>query len=152
MYWRKWLIAISFSFLVTVLSVQTAYAEKKSCTSEESRRALDQADTLRSWDALYRSYKTFGNCDDGAVGEGFSESVARILVEHWNTLSRLAQIAKKDGAFREFVIRHVDGTLNMDDVEKIKKDARKQCPTEQQTICMDLAKQADYALKLASSP
>ena len=152
MYWRKWIIAISFSFLVTVLSARTAYAEKKPCTSEESRRAFDQADTLRSWDALYRSYKTFGNCDDGAVGEGFSESVARILVEHWDTLFRLAQIARKDGAFREFVTRHVDATLNMDDVEKIKEDARKHCPPGQRTVCTDLAKQADYALQLASSP
>jgi len=148
---RKWIIAITFSFLVTISSVRAASAEKKPCTSEEGRRAFNEADRLRSWDALYKSYKAFGHCDDGAIAEGFSESVARILVDHWTTLSRLAQIARKDREFRVFVIRHVDATLNMDDVEKIKQNARAHCPTGLRMTCRDLTTQADSALKEGSS-
>jgi hypothetical protein len=149
---RKWIIAVVFSLLATIFSVRAADAEKKPCTDEEGRHALDQADTLRSWDALYRSYKAFGRCDDGAIGEGFSESVARILVDHWNTLPRLAQLARQDAAFRAFVIAHVDATLNMDDVGKIKDNARTHCPTGLRTTCTNLAKRADSALKETSSP
>ena len=48
---------------------------------------------------------------------------------------------------------HVDATLNMDDVEKIRRNAKTQCPTGLRTVCNDLAKQADFALKEdASSP
>jgi hypothetical protein len=118
----------------------------------EVGRALDEADTLRSWDALYKSYKTFGRCDDGAVAEGFSESVARILADHWNTLPRFVQIADKDAAFRAFVIKHLDPTLNMDDVEKIRQDALTHCPIGLQTTCNHLVKQADSALREATSP
>jgi hypothetical protein len=99
--------------------------------------------TLRSWDALYRSYKTFRQCDDGAISEGYSESVARILVDHWNTLPQLNRLTKNDPRFRLFVIGHLDATLNMDDVETVKKKAKTQCPTGLRTLCDDFTKQAN---------
>ena len=46
-----------------------------------SRRSEQEADSLTSWDGLYRSYKLFGRCDDGSIAEGYSESVARILAD-----------------------------------------------------------------------
>jgi hypothetical protein len=102
---------------------------------------------LRSWEELYRSYRLYRRCDDGAIGEGYSESVARILVAHWNTLAQLARLAKKDAEFQTFVMGHVDATLNMDDVEIIKRNAKTKCPTGLRAFCNDLAKQADSALK-----
>ena len=148
---RKGITSVIFCLFVALLAACAAYAQKKPCTDEEGRRALDQADTPRSWDALYRSYKTFGNCDDGAIGEGFSESVARILADHWSTLPRLAQLASRDASFRAFVMSHVDATLNTDDIEKVKENARIHCPTGLRTTCTNLAKQADSPLKEASS-
>ncbi|MGD0162043.1 MAG: hypothetical protein ABSB39_06190 [Candidatus Sulfotelmatobacter sp.] len=127
-------------------------ASKHACTSLEGRHALDEADTLRSWDALYKSYLTFGHCDDGAIGEGYSESVARILTDDWNTLPRFVQLAGKDAAFQAFVIRHLDATLNMDDVQNIKQDAMTHCPTGLRSTCIHLVKQADSALKEAPAP
>jgi hypothetical protein len=106
---------------------------------------------VHSWDALYRSYRSYRQCDDGAIGEGYSESVARILVDHWITLSQLARLARNDAQFRAFVIGHVDATLNMDDLEKIRKNAKAQCPTGLRSMCNDLAKQADFALKEGAS-
>jgi hypothetical protein len=111
------------------------------------RRALDESDRLRNWDALYNSYKEFKDCDDGAIGEGYGESVARILADYWNTLPRFTQLAAKHGAFREFLIKHLDATLNMDDVVKIKHEAQTQCPFGLQKTCNDRVKQADAALK-----
>jgi hypothetical protein len=69
----------------------------------EMRRAEAEAAELRSWDALYRSYKLYGRCNNVDAAEGFSESVARILVDHWATLPRLAKLADSDAAFRRFV-------------------------------------------------
>jgi hypothetical protein len=127
-------------------------ASKHACTSLEGRHALDEADAPRTWDALYKSYLKFRHCDDGAIGEGYSESVARILTDHWNTLPRFVQLASKDAAFQSFVIRHLDATLNMDDVQKIKQDAVTHCPAGLRTTCIHLVKQADAALKEASAP
>lgn len=139
--------AILLACLVGTLLAETARAEEHLCTTTEGRLALDEAVTRRSWDALYRSFKKFGHCDDGAIAEGYSESVARILADRWNSLPRFAELAGKNAAFRAFVIRHVDATLNTDDLEKIKANASTRCPANLRRTCNDLAKQADHALK-----
>ena len=146
-------IVTTIGLFVTLLSAQAGYAQKHPCSDDEGRTALNEAATLRSWDALYKSYKSYRHCDDGAIGEGYSESVARILVDHWSTLSRLSQLGNKDAGFRAFVVHHVDATLNMDDVKNVKRRAKAQCPNELRTLCSDLAKRADSALKEdASTP
>lgn len=137
--------------LLIGLIMQVARAQAQPCAVAEAR-ALNKADTPRSWDALRHSYKEFGNCDDGAVAEANSESIARILADRWNTLPRFAQLAKNDPSFRAFVIGHIDATLNMDDVEKIKKAALTHCPSGLRKTCTDIAKQADFALKDSAFP
>lgn len=61
-------------------------------------------------------------------------------------------LAGNDPSFRAFVIRHIDATLNTDDVERIKKATLMHCPSELRKTCSDIAKQADLALKDATSP
>jgi hypothetical protein len=140
-------IAITLSLAIALLSTQVGYAQKHHCTDVDGRRALDEAAMLRSWDALYKSFRLYHHCDDGAIGEGYSESVARILVDQWNTLPRFAHLAVKDAEFRDFVMKHVDATLEMSDVNEINKRARTQCPSALHGVCNDLSKQADLALK-----
>ena len=106
-----------------------------------------QADTLRTWDTLYKSYKLYGKCDDGAIAEGYSESVARILVDHWNTLPRVANLVAKDARFRRFVLGHVDSTLDLNDLKKIRANAKRQWPSGLSAICAELTKETDAALK-----
>jgi hypothetical protein len=130
-----------------MLSACFACAQQQPCTAAEAQRAEPDTDTLRSWDALYSSYRLYGRCDDGAIAEGYSEAVARILVDHWSTLPRLANLAKKDSRFRRFVIAHVNATLNIDDIKKIKTNAKTRCPPELRAICTDLTTEADAALK-----
>src|SRR5579863_4628673 len=103
--------------------------------------------TLRTWDALYKSYRSYRSCDDGFIGENYSESVARVLVDHWNTLPRLASLAQENSDFQRFVLKHVDATLDMNDIEKINAKSRTQCPRGLQALCDDLRKQAAAALK-----
>jgi hypothetical protein len=130
-----------------VFSASVACAQQHRCTDAEAQRAEAQADTPRSWDTLYSSYKSYRQCDDGAIAEGYSESVARILVDHWSTLPRLANLATKDARFRRFVLTHVDATLDINDLKKISTDAKTQCSSELAAICADLIKKADAAQK-----
>jgi hypothetical protein len=140
-----------FSVLVVAL-FGPSLTQGQACDDYQSPRSLTEAVTPRSWDALYRSFSTYRNCDDGAVGEGFSESVARILADHWDTLPRLAAITKKDLAFRRFVMRHIDATLDPKDVEKIGEKANRECPTGLGSICNQILKQADAARKQIDQP
>lgn len=116
------------------------------CTAAEGRRALDEADTLRSWDTLYKSYRSYRQCDDGAIAEGYSESVARILVGHWDELPRLAEVTARSAPFRRFVLLHVDSTLDTNDLRTISRNARTKCPSELRTTCADLEKKASAAI------
>jgi hypothetical protein len=148
---RNCVIAILLTCFTGILLPDTGNASKHPCTIANGRRALEEADSLGTWDALYASYKKFGHCDEGAIGEGYSESVARILADHWSSLPRFDQLAGEDAPFREFVIRHLDATLNAQDVERIRAKATTHCPPGLRKTCTDLIKQADYALRQASS-
>jgi hypothetical protein len=141
MNWKSVTLAVCF-WLGIGLS-----AQQRPCNDAESQHAEMRAGTLRSWDALYKSYTSYRRCDDGAIAEGYSESVARILVDHWSTLPRLAYLARRDVDFRRFVLRHVDATLDTNDVEKIRTNAKTLCPAGFRTLCDDLRKSADAALE-----
>jgi hypothetical protein len=134
--------------LVLILFVCGAgYAQDRGCTDSDSNQAESEAETLRTWDSLYKSYSLYRSCDDGAVAEGYSESVARILADHWNTLSRLAELAKTNDRFFHFVLRHIDTTDDEKDLRKISVKASTQCPPGLQDMCRDLKKAADSAVK-----
>jgi len=136
---------------VSLLSISVACAKEHPCTKAEAQRADTEAGTLRSWDSLHNSYKRYKQCDDGDIAEGYSESVARILVDHWSTLSRLATLARRDARFRRFVLGHVDASLDGDDLKKITANANTRCPSGLSALCADLAKSADEALKYNES-
>jgi hypothetical protein len=76
--------------------------------------------------------------------------VARVLADHRDTLPQLAELAKKDPKFLRFVLRHVDASDDDKDLQKIKTEAKAQCATGLRTICDDLGKEADSALRAAS--
>ncbi len=129
------------------MSASCAVGQSVPCSATDSKNALDQADRLRTWQTLYRTYKRYDQCDDGGIGEGFSESVARILADHWRTLPQLSSLVKRDAGFRRFVLRHIDATLNPDDVNKIISKANASCPVGLGSLCNDIKKNAAIALK-----
>lgn len=130
------------AIVVIALCVSSGLAQPQ-CNDDQAQRAEFQADTLRSWRDLYKSYTIYWQCDDGAISEGYSESVARILVDHWQTLPRFAHLASKHADFRHFVLQHIDETLNLDDVKSIKANAESRCPSRLRDLCRDLIKKAE---------
>jgi len=121
-------------------------AQDSGCTDAQAARAETAIESVRTWDALYKSYKLYEQCDDGAVAEAYSESVARILVDHWSTLPRLAQLAKKNDDFWQFVLDHIDSSDDPGDLRTIKLRAERRCPAGLRSTCRELKKAADSAL------
>jgi len=134
-------------FLAICIQSVATLAQQKPCSDAESQQSEAEADSLRTWDALYRSYRLYAHCGNASAAEGYSESVAGILVDHWQTLSRLSQLAKKDKDFRDFVLGHVDATLDMGDVKKIHANAIQHCPSALRNLCEDLKREAESALQ-----
>ena len=60
-------------------------AQKSKCTQAQITRLEDDSDRLKTWSALHSYYLRYTACnlDDADAEEGYSESVARILVDSW---------------------------------------------------------------------
>ena len=121
-------------------------AQQTPCTEAETRRAEEESTRPRDWDSLYRYFMAYGRCDDVDAAEGSSESVARILVDHWDTLPRLAELARGDARFRAFAVGGVNATDDMRDVLTIQTRAISSCPAGLKDLCDSLTVQAAEAL------
>lgn len=138
----RWLLILAVAAFVA----KSTHGQKPGCNDAQSSKALDEADQLRTWDALYKSYKSYRLCDDGAIAEGYSDSVARILAHHWGTLPRFASLGKEDDGFRKFVLRHIDATDDTEDLAVIEKNAKGRCPAGLTALCGDISRRAHRAI------
>ena len=134
---RRWIIAPLLLGCTVV-----AFAQSHPCTQKEAQQADEAVDSLNSWDRIHDWYRKYHQCDEGGQAEGVSEAVARNLVDRWTTLNRLGELAEEAG-FRRFVLKHLDETLNADDLKKIGINATKRCPAGLSSLCRSLKIRTD---------
>jgi hypothetical protein len=130
---------------ITVLSLAPgllAVDAQKPCTREEAIHAADDTDHLHNWNAVYRSFKRFSQCDDGGIAEGYSDDVGKLLADHWDQFSSLVKLATNDRAFKAFVVRHIDETIPADTLKKAVKNAKTRCPANATGLCKLIARAA----------
>lgn len=129
------------SVVVLMLAGGSAAAQSHAttCTTAQAQAADAAVDTLNSWESVAAFRTKFGQCDDGSIAEGSSEAVARLLVDHWDTLPALSRLITKTPALRTFVLRHINSTLDTGDLEKVKQNAA-HCPSSVQSLCKSIAK------------
>jgi hypothetical protein len=101
-------------------------------------KALDEADRLGSWAEVHASYQRYKHCDNGAIAEGYSSSVASLLASHWSSLGELDTFVKRDARFESFVLSHVDVTMSLDQAEAIRSHVATQCPKASKAFCAKL--------------
>lgn len=131
-------------FLLGVASLH--HAEADTCSPKQAEAADAMVDRLDSWPIVKLTFKKFKECDDGSIAEGNSEAIARLLVDKWSTLPQLFELIKDDPAFKAFVLRHIDTTLDGNDLEKIKNFSVSACPKGLDALCFDLRKAAENAI------
>jgi hypothetical protein len=120
-------------------------AHAKTCSKHDAESADAAVDVLDSWTKLAWAVKKFGHCDAGSIAEGNSEAVARLLVDHWNTLPLLVKLVRRGPALKRFVLRHIDKTLDTDDLHRIQSLASSQCPEGSGPLCGELRRAAARA-------
>jgi hypothetical protein len=79
-------------FLLTCLTCEAA----KTCKTEQEIRGESGSESLKTWPEVYASYKAFRQCDDAAVAEGYSASVARVFSTQWETIGQLNRMVSHD--------------------------------------------------------
>lgn len=126
-----------------VIAAASASAHASECSKTQALAAEQEAAQLSTWAAVHKSYANYAQCDDGAIGEGYSESVTLLLANHWPTLPSLAQLVAHDDPFLQFVVRHIDATVPRERLAKIVANARGHCPKGEHALCERIAKAAE---------
>lgn len=131
-------LAIIWLGLVAIYWTPMALANTQDCTREEAHAAEAIAATAQSWGQLHQQFERYAHCDDGAVAEGFSESVTNLLADRWGGVQQLEAVLGSDPGFRKFVIRHIDETVPVERLKRIARNAGKQCPKNLKSLCRDI--------------
>lgn len=126
-----------------------ALADTWICTEEEARSAEAVVATANSWDQVYQQFRRYAHCDDGAIAEGFSESISLLLAEQWSDIQQLGAILISHSAFQEFVIKHIDETVPSRRLECIVRNVRERCPQGLEDICHEIETEVIQTLSLA---
>lgn len=132
--------------LATCFVTASARASAQNHCDEKQEQWLHQADP-KSWSELYRLFNDFGQCDDGAIGEGFSEDVAQLLLKQWTHLDALNHLMVSDKSFGKFVLRHVDATLDEHELKAIADNSRSHCPVGEAQLCHSIGIEAQRRLE-----
>ena len=118
------------------------------CTLDDQQWIDDELPRLKSWSSIYESYRAYTpQCDDGFLAEGYTEAVVKMLSARWVTVHELARLARRDPAFRRFVLKHVDASADPDDLRKVLTKATRHCPRKLGGLCASLATAAKAALE-----
>jgi hypothetical protein len=77
----------------------------------------------KNWQSLSKHQKRFAVCDDGALGEGYSDAVAQLLSRKWDQFGSFVAISRHDPAFKRWTIGHIDATASYTDLSAIVHNA-----------------------------
>lgn len=124
--------------LVAILPAHAELAKRQTCTSAQARQAQEEAGQLSDWESIHRSFKRFAQCDEGAISEGYSNSVSQLLAHRWNHLDAMIRLTASDHEFEQFVIRHIDESMTEDEANSIVENARLRCPREAKQFCKSI--------------
>ena len=142
-----------FSALAVILLVgasanpAAAQTPASRCGDKDAEQALNLPDHYKSWGQAHQIFTRFGQCDDGAVGEGFSEAIAQLFIHDWQHVGTLVRLTGSDAGFKKFVLWHIDATLSEDELQAIVRNARTRCPAEDKSFCRAVENNALASLK-----
>jgi hypothetical protein len=138
----------SIIILLVALLGTPALAETSICTKEDTRFVADVLHNLTSWPAIYKHYKKYvPQCDDGFMAEGYSDAVVVQLAKRWGSLHELASLTQQDSKFLLFVLKHIDPTTDLNELEHVRLNAERDCPKPHKQLCSSIGAAAMAALK-----
>jgi hypothetical protein len=133
------------TFLLLSILPLPVRAERPGCDDAMGERAENEVDYLKTWDQIYDSFKRYSACDDGAIAEGYSGAVVRMLADRWNQLPTLRILADHDERFSKFVFKHIDATTDDHDLDRVVANADRHCPQGDEQLCKTIRLQAGAA-------
>jgi hypothetical protein len=142
---RKWRAVPVFLLIASFQAGAMSQAIR--CTHSDAEKADREASRLENWYKLYHSYTLYSGCDEGSIGEGYSESVVRLTAHHWDELSKALPLFASHPDFYRFVLRHIDPTTSNDDLKSICRNAKRSCPSGGGEVCSQIRRASENALR-----
>lgn len=71
------------------------------------------------WSSLLEHQTAFGSCDDGELGEGYSEAVTNLFAKKWGQFDTFVALAETHPDFKSWAIRHIDASASDSELNKI---------------------------------
>ncbi|OOG52990.1 hypothetical protein B0E48_16795 [Rhodanobacter sp. C03] len=133
-------------FLILFLLSVSAPLHAGGCTSTQAKAADNASGSWRSWPSIFAAYQRYGQCDDGAVGEGFSDSIVHLLASNWGKLNQAQPLIARQPAFQAFIIRHIDASADSDELQNVQRYATHSCPPSATGLCRQIAGAAKNAI------
>ena len=134
--------------LALVSPLATARGQSLACGSlPSSTVALVPRDA--SWLTLQRVVHRHP-CDDGIIGESFSDYVVHRLATRWETVPQLTRLVNADSVLRAFVIEHIDATADMDELRRLVQLSKTRCPPGSRAFCAAIRVAAEAAVASAT--
>jgi len=139
-------VQMAFLAALTFLNfTSSTAARQKPCTKQQEMQAENGIDHLNDWSAVYQSFKRYSHCDDGAIAEGYSDAIGKLLADNWKTdFPELARLTANDLPFRRFVLRHLDETIPVDTRERVVQNSKIHCPSGAARLCMQITTAASH--------
>lgn len=120
------------------LAAGGAAAQQKGCSPADKAAAEKEIDRVMSWGSLYKTWQDYRHCDSGSVDELFTDAILRLTVD-WKNVEAFAADVQKDGAYKQFVYRHLRSPAAQDDHDTIYSRAKASCPARLDGFCAELA-------------
>jgi len=140
----KRVLIISASLLV--ITASTGRGQDDSSCNSQADRIFSAWKRDLSWSALHESYLLYRQCDDGAYAEAMSDTIVSKLAKFWNEFGALCQISEKDDSFRQFVLKHIDSTTDLTELQQVYQHARTECPSANLAICEEIRNATEKAI------
>ncbi|EAW6587158.1 hypothetical protein FGH87_26155 [Salmonella enterica] len=119
----------------------------ETCSQHDFDKADMAMDSLKSWKSVDDYFSMYSNCDVGYISEGTSEMIIRLLVDNWGQLNELSALVKRKLAIENYVLDHVNSTLGIDDLEKLRDYSALHCQIDNKKLCEKLHDSSIVALK-----
>lgn len=142
--------ACSFFLLLGVMLFSPAASAGvgASCSSKQNDQAIARLNEAReNWKSLRAHQKAFAACDDGELGEGYSDAVAMLLSRTWSQFEQFVAIAREDVAFQRWAVRHIDASASSEELSEIVRHASRCAKqADEENLCTVIRKSAEAAL------
>ena len=101
------------------------------CSKEEAIESESTAAYIKTWQELDSHFTKYGHCDDGAIAEGYSQSISFLMETNWTEFLNY----RMKITFSDFVKKHIDETWEAKRLKKVAALAQMNCNQNKKTIC-----------------